>query len=91
MEMNLSGYLTHVGELQELTTQDGSTFTKREIVVKTQEQYPESVLLELSGDNATNFNGVLGQPIRVSYHMSARKGTNGRYFNSIRAWRYSLS
>lgn len=91
MELCISGFIKQIGEAAEFTANDGRSFTKREIVIATNEQYPEVLAVELSNENAINFNGTVGQRITVNYHFAARPASNGRYYNTIRAWRYSLS
>lgn len=90
MELSIFGFIKQVGEVQNLTTSAGKPFNKRELVIATNEQYPEVLVVEITGENATNFNGQIGQPITISYHFNARQASNGKYYNQIRCWRFSL-
>ncbi len=67
-------------------------FRKRELVVTTEEQYPQSILIEFVQDKCdllNNFNS--GQDITVSINLRGREWVNPqgetKYFNSIQGWR----
>ena len=85
-----SGIIRQVGEMQSITTSSGEIFNKRELVITTDEQYPETIVVELSKDNAVQFAGVEGQKIMVSIDFHATEH-NGRWYNNIRCWRYTLA
>jgi len=90
MQFDFSGFIKQVGEATTIQKNNGGEFVKRELVLTTNEQYPETLVVELTDANAANFEGNVGQPITISYHFNARQGTNGRFYNVIRAWRYTL-
>ncbi|MEI6866563.1 DUF3127 domain-containing protein [Flavicella sp.] len=67
-------------------------FRKRELVVTTEEQYPQSILIEFVQDKCdllNNFN--IGQDVTVSINIRGREWVNPegetKYFNSIQGWR----
>ena len=71
-------------------------FRKRELVVTTEEQYPQSILIEFVQDKCdllNNFN--IGQDVTVSINLRGREWVNPqgetKYFNSIQGWRIGLA
>lgn len=89
MRLEFTGVIKHVGETLNLTTSDGQPFTKKELLIETVEQYPESVYVTLTGDNAATFFGQVGQTITIAVHFRVRNAGN-RMFNEIRVWNYTL-
>ncbi|KGO78930.1 MULTISPECIES: DUF3127 domain-containing protein [Flavobacterium] len=67
-------------------------FRKRELVVTTDEQYPQHILVEFTQDKCDLLNSyTVGEPVRVSINLRGREWVNPqgetKYFNSIQAWR----
>jgi len=87
--MNLKGNVHFVGQ----ETQISPTYTKRELVIKTIEQYPSLVLIEFAQGICNNELDTLqiGQEIDVSINISGREWINPqgekKYFNSIKGWK----
>ena len=86
--MEVSGRVKMIGEPQQVS----ASFRKREIVVTTEEQYPQHILVEFTQDKCDLLNGFqIGEPVRVSINLRGREWTNPqgetRYFNSIQGWR----
>ena len=86
--MEVSGRVKMIGEPQQVS----ASFRKREIVVTTEEQYPQHILVEFTQDKCDLLNGFqVGEPVRVSINLRGREWTNPqgetRYFNSIQGWR----
>ena len=78
-----------IGKLQEFN----SGFTKVDFVVETQEDYPQTIILEAhkeKADNLIQYNKV-GDFVDVSYNLRGRSWVNPegetKYFNSIVAWK----
>lgn len=72
--------------------QVSSVFKKRELVVTTEEQYPQHILIEFSQDKCDLLNNYrYGELIKVSINLRGREWTNPqgetKYFNSIQGWR----
>ena len=66
-------------------------FRKREFVIETDSQYPQTILIELIQDKCDLIEGVkIGENIKVSYNLNGRKWVNPqgevKYFNSIQGW-----
>jgi len=68
------------------------TFKKRELVITTEEQYPQSIMIEFTQDKSdllTNYK--VGDAVKVSINIGGREWVNPqgetKYFNSIKGWR----
>jgi len=69
-----------------------SGFRKRELVVTTEEQYPQSILIEFVQDKCDLLNSFqVGQDVKISINLRGREWVNPqgetKYFNSIQGWR----
>lgn len=65
----------------------GEQWQSREYVIETQEQYPTKICFEVFGtDKLKEFNIRSNDLIKVYFDISARE-YNGRWYNSIRAWK----
>lgn len=78
-----------VGETQ---TFGGNGFRKREIVITTEEQYPQHIMVEFVQDKTDLLNNYKeGQQVKVSINLRGREWVNPqgetKYFNSIQGWR----
>lgn len=83
------GFLTNVGPLYTIETAHGQ-MNKREIVITTNEEYPQSIAAELTGDNALNFCGTIGQQVSAYLKFTTSTAQSGRVFNNVRAWRIDI-
>ena len=65
----------------------GEQWQSREYVIETQEQYPKKICFEVFGiDKLMEFNIRNNDLIKVHFDISARE-YNGKWYNSIRAWK----
>lgn len=67
-------------------------FRKREMVVTTDEQYPQHIMIEFTQDKCDLLNNyTAGEPVKVSINLRGREWVNPqgetKYFNSIQGWR----
>lgn len=67
-------------------------FRKREMVVTTDEQYPQHIMIEFTQDKCDLLNSyTVGEPVKVSINLRGREWVNPqgetKYFNSIQGWR----
>ncbi|MBV7440123.1 DUF3127 domain-containing protein [Weeksellaceae bacterium TAE3-ERU29] len=69
-----------------------SGFTKQELILLTQEQYPQTLSIEFLQDKVnllSNFNE--GDEVKISINLRGREWVNPegitKYFNSITGWR----
>jgi translation initiation factor IF-3 len=86
--MEVSGKVKLVGAEQQVSP----TFRKRELVVTTDEQYPQSIMIEFVQDKSDLLNTVaVGENVKVSINLGGREWVNPqgetKYFNSIKGWR----
>ena len=88
--MEVKGKIDKVGEVQVISDK----FKKREIWLTTQEDYPQTLNIQISQDKADEFNGKEGDDVTLGINLRGRKWTNkdGKemVFNSIEAWRWEL-
>lgn len=87
--MEIEGKVKLIGETQ---TFGNNGFRKRELVVTTDEQYPQHIMVEFVQDKCDMLNGYnVGQDVKVSINLRGREWTNPqgevKYFNSIQGWR----
>lgn len=86
--MEVLGKIKVVGN----TIQVSEKFSKRELVVTTDEQYPQHILVEFAQDKCDLLNGYsVGQAVKVSINLRGREWVNpqgeSKWFNSIQGWR----
>ncbi len=72
--------------------QVSATFKKRELIVTTDEQYPQHILIEFIQDKTDLLNTVqVGEGVKVSINLRGREWVSPqnetKYFNSIHGWR----
>lgn len=78
--------------IDETKTYGTNGFRKREIVITTEEQYPQHIMVEFIQDKCDLLNGYSeGQAVKISINLRGREWTNAegetKYFNSIQGWR----
>ena len=90
--MEVQGSIKVIGDVQEIS----ATFKKRELVVSTDEQYPQTLSIEFIQDKTDLLNKFeIGQNIKVGINLRGREWENPqtkeiKYFNSIQGWRIEL-
>jgi len=87
--MNISGKVKLINETQEYGS---NGFRKREIVLTTQEQYPQNILVEFIQDRTDLLDAYkVGDFVKIDINLRGREWTNDKgevkYFNSIQGWR----
>ena len=87
--MKVTGKIKMVGETQ---TFGSNGFTKREVVITTEEQYPQHIMIEFVQDKCDLLNNCkVGDAVDVSINLRGREWVNPqgetKYFNSIQGWR----
>ena len=78
--------------LDETKTYGNNGFRKREVVVTTEEQYPQHILVEFVQDKCDLLNQFqLGQNVKIAINLRGREWVNPqgetKYFNSVQGWR----
>ena len=90
--MNISGKIKLIGETKEYGS---NGFRKRELVITTQEQYPQNILVEFIQDKCEILNTYQAEDlVKIDINIRGREWTNKenevKYFNSIQGWRIEL-
>jgi hypothetical protein len=87
--MEITGKIKKIDETKSYGT---SGFKKRELVVTTDEQYPQMLLVEFVQDKCDLLNNYnVGEDVKVSINLRGREWVNpegeAKYFNAIQGWR----
>lgn len=86
--MEVTGKVKMINAAQQVS----ATFKKRELVVTTEEQYPQHIMIEFTQDKCDLLDSYrVGEPVKVSINLRGREWVNPqgetKYFNSIQGWR----
>lgn len=86
--MEVIGRVKVINPVQQVS----ATFKKRELVVTTEEQYPQHIMIEFTQDKTDLLNNYTpGEQVKVSINLRGREWVNPqgetKYFNSIQGWR----
>lgn len=86
--MEVNGKIKVINPTQNVS----ASFKKRELVVVTDEQYPQSILIEFAQDKCDLLNNYqVGQNVKVGINLRGREWVNPqgetKYFNQIQGWR----
>jgi len=86
--MEIQGRIKMIDETKSF---GGNGFRKREMVVTTDEQYPQHIMIEFTQDKCDLLNGYkLGEPVKIAINLRGREWVNPqgetKYFNSIQGW-----
>lgn len=86
--MTISGKIKVINAVQQVS----ASFKKRELVVTTDEQYPQHILIEFNQDKCDLLNNYsAGQVVKVDINLRGREWVNpqgeAKYFNQIQGWR----
>ena len=78
--------------LDETKTYGNNGFRKREVVITTEEQYPQHIMVEFIQDKCDLLNAFqMGQNVKIGINLRGREWVNPqgetKYFNSIQGWR----
>jgi len=88
--MEVIGKVKVINAVQQVS----ASFKKRELVVTTDEQYPQHVLIEFNQDKCDLLNNYkVGESVKVDINLRGREWINpqgeAKYFNQIQGWRIS--
>lgn len=87
--MEVTGKIKKIDETKTFGT---SGFRKREMVITTNEQYPQMLMIEFVQDKCDLLNSyAVDQDVKISINLRGREWINPQgeavYFNSIQGWR----
>jgi hypothetical protein len=85
--MEVKGKIKFIGSTQQVSDK----FSKREIVVTTDEQFPQHISIEFNQDKCAILDKYsVGDDVEVGINLRGREWTNPqgetKYFNSIQGW-----
>lgn len=86
--MQVQGKIKIIGDVQTF----GTDFNKRQLVVITDDQYPQLISIDFLKDKCDLLNSYdVGQSVNVSINLGGREWINpqgeAKYFNSVQGWR----
>lgn len=86
--MEVTGKIKEKGVQQQVS----ASFVKRELVITTEEQYPQHILIEFTQDKIDLMDPYkIGEAVKVSINLRGREWVNPqgetKYFNSIQGWK----
>lgn len=89
--MEVKGIVKLVGETEEVSAK----FKKRDIVVTTQDQYPQHISIQFVQDAVNKLDGISeGEEVEVGINLKGRLWTSPqgeeKYFNTIQGWRIDV-
>ncbi len=93
--LQINKYMEVIGKIKwidEIKTYGNNGFRKREVVVTTEEQYPQHILVEFIQDKCDLLNAFqVGQSVKIGINLRGREWVNPqgetKYFNSVQGWR----
>lgn len=89
-ELILEGVVRSISESRNFETKDGRTHTERELLVETEEMYPQTCVVRTVDAQAMQTYRLGG---RVRCHLqlrAAQSKQSGKWFNDIKAWRVEM-
>lgn len=89
IKMEVTGKIKMIDQTKEVGS---AGFKKRDVVVTTDEQYPQHILVQFVQDKCDLLNGFqVGEPVKIDINIRGREWTNAQgeivYFNTIQGWR----
>ena len=86
--MEITGIIKRIFPTQQVS----DTLRKRELVITTEEQYPQHILIEFQQDKCEILDSfVVGQNVKVTFNLRGREWTNPqgetKYFNQLQGWK----
>mgnify|MGYP004701298359 CR=1 FL=1 len=86
--MEITGTIKKIDEAKTV----GVSFRKREVVITTDEQYPQFLMVEFTQDKCDLLNNYkVGESVKININLKGREWVSPqnetKYFNSIQGWR----
>jgi len=83
--MEITGTIKVLGNLEKVSDK----LTKKQVVVTTNEQYPQDIAIEFLNDKIDTLkNFKVGNKVIIGINLRGRE-YNGKYYNNIVGWRVS--
>ena len=85
--MEITGKIKMISTTQEVS----ASFKKRDVVVTTNDQYPQDILIQFVQDKCSVLDGYnLGENVTIGINLRGREWTDPqglvKYFNTIQGW-----
>jgi len=85
--MQVEGTVSVIGETESFGS---NGFTKRLLVIKTTEQYPQDIPVEFVKDKTSLLDALVdGDSVKVSINLRGRE-YNGKYYLSAQGWKIDI-
>lgn len=89
--MEITGIIKQIGYTQEVS----QNFRKRDLIIETQEQYPQTLMIEFVQDKCETLNQFhSGQLVKIDINLRGREWQNPhgeiKHFTSINGWKIEL-
>lgn len=82
-KLEVKGKIKLIGELQSFD----SGFTKRELVITTEDKFPQDIKLEFMKDNCAKLDAYnVDDDVTVGFNLRGSE-YNGKYYVSLSAWK----
>jgi hypothetical protein len=90
--MEVTGKIKVIGATQQVS----ASFQKRQLVLTTEEQYPQFIEINFVQDKCDLLNGLtVGQNVTVGINLRGREWVNPqgetKYFNDIQGWKVTAT
>lgn len=87
MSLELEGKIYRIDE----TVKVSETFSKREFIIETQDQYKQHIMLQMTKDKCSLLDGYkVGDDVKVSYNLQGRLWSSPlgeeKCFNTLQSW-----
>ena len=91
-KIKITGHVYHVGQVEQISEK----FKKREFVIKTVDQYPQLVLIQVVNDRCDVLDNIrLNDAVDAFINIRGREWTdrNGarKFFNTLEAWQIQIA
>lgn len=86
--MEVTGVIKFIGQTEEVS----ASFKKRDIVVTTEEQYPQDISVQFVQDKCSLLDKFkIGESVSIGINLRGREWTSPKgevkYFNTIQGWK----
>ena len=87
--MEIIGVIKSIGGVITIPGKNGE-LQKSTVVIETQEQYPNSLAIDVMGEKISQLTGLgIGTIVHCVYNAKAREW-NGKYYNSLNAYKIEV-
>lgn len=82
-KLEVKGKIKLIGEIQTF----GSGFTKRELVITTEDKFPQDIKLEFVKDHCAKLDSYeIGEEVTIAFNLRGSE-YNDKYYVSLSAWK----